>query len=240
MSGKVVLSARMQAAADMVTWGNRVADVGCDHGYVSIYLVQSGRAGSALAMDIHEEPLRRAREHVEEAGLLPYIELRRSDGLLAFEKGEADTLICAGMGGRLMQKILERETDKTFSFQELILQPQSEIPDFRRFIVKMGYSIIDEDMILEEGKFYPVMKAVKAGDGMELSEIEARFGPRLLERRHPVLKQYLEAERNHNVKLRKVLEAAGDSNRLRQRLSELQEEINYLMKGINLYDNNYN
>lgn len=239
MSGRTILSARMQAVADMVTWGNRVADVGCDHGYVSIYLVQSGKAKSALAMDINEGPLLRAGEHVEEAGLLPYIELRRSDGLLAFEKGEADTLICAGMGGRLMQRILEREMDKTRSFKELILQPQSEIPDFRRFIANMGYSIVDEDMILEDGKFYSVMKAAETGNRMELSETEARFGPLLLKRKHPVLKQLLEAEWESSLKLKKELEAAGDSERLHQRLLELQKEMDYLMKGMILYGDDY-
>ncbi len=239
MGSRTILSARMQAVADMVSWGSRVADVGCDHGYVSIYLVQSGRAVSALAMDIHEGPLLRAREHVEEAGLLPYIELRRSDGLLAFEKGEADVLICAGMGGRLIQKILMREADKTFSFRELILQPQSEIPDFRRFIVSMGYSIIEEDMILEDGKFYPMMKAAVTGSPVELSETEARFGPLLLKQRHPVLKQYLEAGWESSLKLKEELLAAGDSVRLRQRLQELSGEMDYLMKGMTLYGDDY-
>ena len=96
MGGKVALSRRMQAVADMVTTGNRVVDVGCDHGYVSIYLVQQKRTTHALAMDINNGPLLRAREHVEEAGLEGYITLRLSDGLGAFRKGEADTLICAG------------------------------------------------------------------------------------------------------------------------------------------------
>lgn len=239
MSGRTILSARMQAVADMVTPGNRVADVGCDHGYVSIYLVQSGKAQSALAMDIHEGPFLRAREHVEEAGLLPYIELRRSDGLLSFEKGEADTLICAGMGGRLMQKILEREMDKTLSFKELILQPQSEIADFRRFIGKMGYSIIEEDMILEDGKFYSAMKAVRTGDNMTLSETEARFGPILLKRKHPVLKQYLEAQWESSLKLKKELQTAGGGPRLKQRLSELQKEMDYIVKGMVSYGDDY-
>ena len=71
----VELSRRMQAAADMVSSGNRVCDVGCDHGYVSIYLVQSGKSPSALAMDVNQGPLLRAKEHVRRYGVEPYITL---------------------------------------------------------------------------------------------------------------------------------------------------------------------
>ena len=117
----VELSRRMQAAADMVSSGNRVCDVGCDHGYVSIYLVQSDKSPSALAMDVNQGPLLRAKEHVRRYGVEPYITLRLSDGLSAYRKGEADSLICAGMGGRLLWKILTREPDKTADFKELIL-----------------------------------------------------------------------------------------------------------------------
>ena len=162
MAGNVILSARMQAVADMVTKGNRVCDVGCDHGYVSIYLVQSKVSPSVLAMDVNKGPLLRAREHVADAGLKEYITLRLSDGLSAYERGEADTLICAGMGGRLMQRILAQYPSKARDFKELILQPQSEISFFRRFLRNEGYSIVWEDMILEEDKFYPVIKAVSS------------------------------------------------------------------------------
>ena len=116
MAENIILSARMQAVADMVKIGNRVCDVGCDHGYVSIYLVQRGIAPGVLAMDINKGPLQRAKIHVAQADLSEYITLRISDGLDKYQSGEAQTLICAGMGGRLMQKILEKEPEKTKSF----------------------------------------------------------------------------------------------------------------------------
>lgn len=258
MEGKVVLSARMQAVADMVTPGNRVADVGCDHGYIPIYLVQQGRSGQVIAMDVNKGPLKRAEEHVGEAGLLAYITLRLSDGLLEFRQGEADTLICAGMGGRLIQRILLQEPDKTASFKELILQPQSEIKEFRYFITDMGYSIVSEDMIWEEGKFYPVIKAVKGKEKEVLSQEEARFGPVLLATRHPVLKKYLAVqwqklcrleekllmalplalplalswEESKAVPLEESRAAApkAGSSRLEKRRMELQTELEHIKK----------
>lgn len=228
MDRKVSLSHRMQAVADMVTPGSRVADVGCDHGYVSIYLIQQKRAEHVLAMDINEGPLLRAAQHVEEAKLRSYITLRLSDGLCGYVKGEADTLICAGMGGRLIQKILEREPDKTESLRELILQPQSEIPLFRHFLSDMGYSIIAEDMILEEGKFYPVMKAVRTGKAGLLSETEERFGPVLLMLRHPVLKQYLAFEWEKGIKLEKELMSHKESSRVLERLADVRQEMEFV------------
>ena len=253
MSGQVILSDRMQAVANMVTKGNRVCDVGCDHGYVSIYLVEQKIAPSVLAMDINKGPLQRAAEHVEEAGLSKYITLRLSDGLLQFHQKEADTLICAGMGGRLMQKILEREIEKSVSFQELILQPQSELAAFRKFLVDVGYSIVDEDMILEEGKFYPIIKAIpRKGEKeltelSELSELEARFGPVLLEKKHSVLASFLEKEWKSDCTLKRELEAvASESNgRIGERLKELEKQMEYVRQAAEIcglevfHGNNY-
>lgn len=228
MGAAVGLSHRMQAVADMVMPGSRVVDVGCDHGYVSIYLVQCQKAEHVLAMDINEGPLLRAAQHVKDARLRPYITLRLSDGLCKFAKGEADTLICAGMGGRLMQRILEKEPDKTDSLKELILQPQSEVPLFRRFLSNKGYAIVAEDMILEEGKFYPVIKAVKNGKDRGLSETEMRFGPILLREKHPVLKQYLVFEWEKEKKLEKELTAQKESGRILERLADVRQEMNFV------------
>ena len=106
MREKIVLSKRLQAVASMVTAGNRVCDIGCDHGFVPICLVQQKISPGALAMDVREGPLSQARMHIAACGLETYIETRLSDGLAAFRMGEADTLICAGMCGRLMMRIL--------------------------------------------------------------------------------------------------------------------------------------
>lgn len=157
---RAVLSKRLRMLADMVTPGNRLADVGCDHGFLDICLVQEGVCPGALAMDVREGPLGSAREHVRQFGLGDYIEIRMSDGLRACGAGEADTLVCAGMGGRLMERILTEGLDKAAQMKELILQPQSEIPEFRRFLRNAGFEIVREDAVFEDGKYYFAMKAV--------------------------------------------------------------------------------
>ncbi len=235
MRGKVVLSARMQAVADMVSKGRRVCDVGCDHGYIPIYLVQNGLSPFVLAMDVNKGPLVRAEKHIFQAGLRDYIMLRLSDGLLSYEKGEAETLICAGMGGRLMCRILKREPDKTRDFKELILQPQSDIPDFRKFLRNEGYSIVCENMILEEGKFYPVIKAVPVLEGGRKHKIPEkeqklfdRFGPALLKEKHPVLEKYIKKEWKKLSRIKHSLAASADGERIILRRRELEEEMDAL------------
>lgn len=191
----VTLSERLRTVADMVTEGNRVCDVGCDHGFVPIYLIQQKISPKVLAMDLRKGPLRAAREHVAAYGLEEKIETRLSDGLHNYKNGEADTLVCAGMGGGLMMRILSEDREKTASFQELILQPQSEIEKFRRFLRESGLRILDENILEEEGKFYQVIRAVGVDAPLEeLCKLEDRYGPVLLRKKTPVFFAYLERE----------------------------------------------
>lgn len=178
----VQLSMRLRAIAGMVTKGNRLADVGCDHGYLSIWLVSEKTVPSAIAMDVRPGPLSRARENITRYGLEDYIETRLSDGLAKLEPGEGDTLVIAGMGGPLMERILKDGAKVREGFQELILQPQSDLPHFRHFLSEIGWEIVREEMIKEDGKFYPMMKAVRnnAGEKTVYTEEEAWFGPLLL------------------------------------------------------------
>lgn len=197
--------------ADMVTVGNLVADVGCDHGFLSIWLVQAGVSPRVLAMDVKKGPLAAAKEHIEEYGLGDYIEARLSDGLKNCEAGEAETLVCAGMGGRLMERILTESMEKVRGLKELILQPQSELQEFRAFLRREGFVILQEEAVCEEGKFYFAMKAVPGAaeaKEAEIKEAEAsweeryaaereqrlydRFGEKLLAGKNPVLLQYLQ------------------------------------------------
>ena len=154
------LSLRLSAIADLVTEGNRLVDVGCDHGYLPVYLIQQKKIPSAIAMDVRKGPLSRAQEHIRQYGLEEYIQTRLSDGLEGLKAGEGDTLVIAGMGGPLMERILTDGRSVRNSFSELILQPQSDISHFRRFIQSEGWEITEAKMVEEDGKFYPMMRVV--------------------------------------------------------------------------------
>ncbi|MDE6748035.1 MAG: class I SAM-dependent methyltransferase [Lachnospiraceae bacterium] len=231
MNKNIVLSDRLQAIADMVTVGNRVCDVGCDHGFVPIYLIGQGISPKVIAMDVNEGPIKRAIEHIQEYGAGAYIETRLSDGLRSFREGEADSLICAGMGGRLMMRILQEDEAKTASFKEMILQPQSELQQFRCFLRCQGYLIVEENMIEEDGKFYPIMKAVKGEkeDQNELiwwQQMEDRYGAILLQKKSIVLYRYLEKEKRTYEEILKKLNGYVDNDaRNNSRYEEVEKKL---------------
>lgn len=245
LKGTVQLSGRLQALADMVTPGNVVADVGCDHGYLSIYLLERGIAPRVIAGDVRKGPLSAARAHVEERGLSAYIETRLSDGLEEYAPGEAQTLICAGMGGRLMQRILLQHPDVTGAFQEMILQPQSELGLFRVFLREQGFVVTDENILCEDGKYYFVFRAVPEGSVAAAEcgrpdRLGDKYGEKLLESRHPVLKAYLEkclagclAAQEQMLSHRGE---AGSRERLEQSLAENEAEIADLRTALSLYE----
>lgn len=221
----VELSKRLQAVADMVSPGMRLADVGTDHGYIPIYLTGRRVIPSAIAMDINEGPLERAREHIREYGLSERIETRLSDGLQNLKSEEADTMIAAGMGGGLVIHILSDGRETAKSLREIILQPQSEIGRVRAFLYEEGYRIVAEDMVLEDGKYYPMMKAVPhQEEEAPYSAEELEFGRILLRSAHPVLRQFLERELRISGQIREEL-AAKASERARERMDELDGRI---------------
>ena len=165
-------------------------------------------------MDVRKGPLSRAAASVREAGLSDRISLRLSDGLDGLQAGEADVVLIAGMGGPLTVRILAAGEEKLSDVKALVLQPQSEIGDVRRYLSMHGWRILRENMVLEDGKYYPMMEAERGQE--PLSRLQLQYGPRLLEERHPVLLQYLRhEERTLLMVLKKLkeLEKTSDEDR---------------------------
>lgn len=230
------LSARLEAVAKMVTKGNRVCDVGCDHGYISIYLVQNDISPKVYAMDVNQGPLERAKEHIKAYKMEDKIETILSDGLIALEHRESDALICAGMGGKLTIKILTEGMEKVQKMKELILQPQSEIYLVREFIRKQGFYIDKEDMVFEDGKFYPLMHILVHSEVQnEEKSLYDKFGPILLRERHPVLKEYLNYMENMLLDIEKKLSEEENTEKISKRMSELNRELAEVREAKNYY-----
>lgn len=158
------LSKRLELVASFVPRGSRVADIGTDHGYIPIYLTEEGICAGAVAADVREGPLCRAREHIRERGLESRIQVRLSDGLKEIGPDEADTVVIAGMGGQLVIHILEDGRHMWDTVKTWILSPQSELDKVRRYLEEQGFFISREAMTLDEGKYYTVM-GVRREDG---------------------------------------------------------------------------
>ena len=231
---EVQISRRLKTVAGLVGQDMVLADVGCDHGYIPIYLMQKRQIPKAIAMDVNEGPLLRAKEHIQEWGLEAYIETRLSDGVKALQPGEVQSIVIAGMGGPLMEKII-REGKAVFDeARELILQPQSEIEEFRRFLAKEGFSIVSEDMVEEDGKHYPMMKAVH-GTMVYDSVAEYRYGRNLLLHRHPILKEFLQREQKKAEEIRERLKDS-DTPSAKMRRAQMEEEENIRKEALAYYE----
>lgn len=231
------LSKRLQAVADLVTAHYKLADIGTDHAYIPIYLTQQKKITEAVALDVNEGPLQRAEEHIRENGLEAEIETRLSNGFQALQPGEVQSAVIAGMGGGLVIRILTEGAEVVRKLEECILQPQSEIEKVRAFLLEKGYEFLEEDMVCEDGKYYPMMKvgppvadtAVKCWDTVQL-----KYGKLLLEKQHPVLREYLEREIRIYQSILEGLKAK-DSDRIRQRKEELEQELVEAEKGMKYY-----
>lgn len=229
----------MDAAAAMVTPGYVLADIGTDHGYIPIALVREQKIPRAIAMDLRKGPLERASEHIHRFGLEDYIETRLSDGTEALQPGEADTILIAGMGGGLTIHILEAGEAVCRTAKELILQPQSELERVRHFLRKNGYPIVAEDMVFEDGKYYPMMKVVPkqqcaAGQNpledvlaqAQISDmpwrISDQYGPLLLAEGHPVLESYLSWQMKQLGTVLERLKEQLQSEQIQERIVEVE------------------
>ena len=204
------LSSRLRALCGMVPRGTAVFDVGCDHAYVPIALLQEGRCPFCVASDIRPGPLSAAESHVKEAGLADRIVLTLADGvpsdaLLLFEKlktsvcpGEGPspdlTLLTAGMGGLMMLEILKNAAVPPGFFRYYLASPQRDADLFRTGLAGAGYRIVEEEMVEENGKFYPLILSTYVGNAAEpLSYEQALLGPELLKNGGPVYQRFLES-----------------------------------------------
>ena len=217
------LSKRLQAVADLVSEGLVVADVGTDHGYIPIYLIETKKSPKAFAMDVNKGPLLRAKEHIAEHGLETRIETRLSDGVRALQKGECDCVVVAGMGGALTIKIMEEGKDIFRSLKEFVLQPQSELQKVRAYLYQNEYSIVEENMVLDDGKFYPMFRVIN-GQSEEYHAIELCYGKLLLEQKNAVLKNFLEKEKAVKELILSNLEQSFGEH-IETRRKEIQEEL---------------
>lgn len=230
------LSKRLKAVADLVSPGCRVADVGCDHAYIPIYLAENKISPHIIAMDINQGPIDRAKENVIRYGFENQIETRRSDGLAQLNIGEVDSIIIAGMGGALTAQILTDGIMIMKSVRELILQPQSEVYKVRHMLKEQDFLIIEENMVIDDSKYYVMMKAVPGGSikdarAYNLTKKEHYYyGRLLLEGRHPVLKDYLTWESGlcHNI-----MQSLPEN-----KLNDIKDRMELVTCALRYYDNN--
>ena len=191
---KLPLSDRLLACAGFVSPGSRVADIGCDHGYLGIHLLQSGLASSMIEADINEAPLQSAMHNAHKYGVADKMSFFLSDGAKNIPR-DFDALVCAGMGADTMIHILSSAPWLKDSRYKLILQCQSKRPELRKYLYANGFSITRETLA-QDGKFiYPITEVVYA-PAQPLSPAGYHITPALLSSESALLPAFLERVMN--------------------------------------------
>lgn len=211
------LSKRLDAVARAVTPGSRVADIGTDHAYVPIWLVEEGISPAAIASDLHPGPLEKAADHIKKAGLEDRISLRLGSGLEAIRTEETDTVVIAGMGGDLMARILGDAPDFMEEGKELVLQPQSEWHKVRKLLAGKGYRIDREWFLLDAGKYYLVIRALPGDQtfaGSPDAETFYEYGEYLIRTGNSLYLDYLEKQKKKKESLAESLKGRAPQRAL--------------------------
>jgi tRNA (adenine22-N1)-methyltransferase len=217
------ISYRLEKVASKVDKGARVADIGTDHAYIPIYLMLNNIVEYALAMDVRKGPLEIAKRNIQKYQFVDKIETRLSDGLEKLAPNEVDTIIIAGMGGLLVNKILENGNHILSNNVKLILQPQSEIGLVRHKVHELGYRIEGEEILIDEDKNYNIIVATKGEQKYE-TEAEYLYGKILIDQKNEILVTELLKKKS---KLENILTAlqGRETNKTFQRINEINLDL---------------
>jgi len=222
----LILSERLKRIAEKVKYST-VCDIGADHGYLLIYLAQKGKLTKGAACDVNPGPLSRAEENIKKEQLEKIIETKLGDGLSPIVGELFESCVIAGMGGKLITDILSAEIKTAKKFKQVLLSPQRDCDEVRRFLCSEGFDIIDEDIVFDSGKCYNIIDC-RVGEGSSASqyttEADFMFGKRLIEKRHEGLKIYLE---NEIDKVEKILKK-HDSEKMGTYLNQCREVYQWL------------
>lgn len=224
----IELSPRLRSVAELVPHGAILADIGTDHGFLPVYLLQYGRIQKAIAADLREGPLSKAKEHAEKYGLLDKMEFCLCDGLSKIQPYAADTIAIAGMGGETIASILAQAPWTKEGNHKLLLQPMTSVYDLRDFLTRNGYTIQMEYLNRENRRIYLTMEVV-GGSGFPYSEGEKWVGRQWKGMESPLRGAFLEEQLQRD---RRALEGLEKSMRpedlerrdlLRQTVSQIEE-----------------
>ncbi len=207
---------RLESLANMVPQGAKLADIGTDHAYLPVYLLENGRISNAIAGDIAAGPCMAARTTVAQHGLTDKVQVRQGSGLEVLTPGEVDCVTIAGMGGSTMIEILKADMALSKSIPMLILQPMAGAAGLRAWLVENGWKLVNEDLVDDAPHFYEVLCAVPREPeepAAQYTAAQLAVGPVVLQKGHPLLDQQI-ARQVHICE--ELLTQMGRSERARQ------------------------
>ncbi len=222
----ITLSDRLKAVKSFVPQGATLLDVGSDHAYLPIVLIQEKKISHAVAGEVVVGPYEAAKANVQSFGLEKQIAVRLADGLAACTaEDKIDTISICGMGGGLIAQILEADKEKLTSMQQLILQPNNREDDVRVWLEDNAFRLVAEKIVLDHGKFYEILVAQPGH--MTLTDQQRRFGPHLCQEKSPTFIQRWQTEYEKiELALAKIPQhKTQDRQQLAQKLQAIKEVL---------------
>ena len=199
---KVKLNNRLLKVASLVDEQRNIIDIGCDHAFLSIYLVQNKKPLKVIASDIKEGPLKHAKENIKKYGVNYEIKVKLGMGIEPIED-DIDTIIISGMGGLNMVGILKYYPSKYQNVDTIILSPNSDTNIVRKEICKLGFYIDEELLVKENNIIYPIIKFKRGKKKYKYRD--CLYGPKLIEKKDNLFKEYMQKEKQTKEKLLAVL-----------------------------------
>jgi len=228
----IKLSQRLQAIADLVPEGAKVADIGTDHGFLPCYLAQSGKAELVIACDVNAQPLALAQKNITDYNVGDKVSTRLGNGLAVLKPGEVDTVTIAGMGGALMIDILDASPMVVDRLKRIVLQPNVGAEAVRIWAEKNRWQIVAEDLIRENDIFSVIIVLEQGRSDRFMSAVELYLGPKLLAEHHPMLGLYIseEWEKTQHILDQLAKSDSEESRKKEKQLRQKWEDINGVIK----------
>ncbi|WP_122639415.1 MULTISPECIES: tRNA (adenine(22)-N(1))-methyltransferase [unclassified Romboutsia] len=226
------LTDRLLKIASLVSEGKRVADIGTDHGYIPVYLLNKGVVPFAILADVNKGPLENARKEVRNNNLTDKTDLRLGSGIEVLKKGEVDEVIIAGMGGILISELLEANKEVAHSVDKLILQPMQAQEELRKYLVNNGYEILDEVLVKEDFRIYEIIESKFTGNNTKVEdEIYFEVSKKLIENKDPLLKEFIDKKvYKYNSIIEKLEGKTGEAVEAKRNASKsIIEKLNNLI-----------
>lgn len=217
------LTPRLQTIANHIPQNTICGDIGTDHAYIPIYIVENKISNKVIATDINKGPLAIANKQIRLSGLENHIETRLGDGLQPIKPYEVETIVIAGMGGLLIKEILDNSKEVTKSINTFILQPMIAQRELREYLIDNNFKIINEDLAQENQRIYEIIIAIQGIQEIK-NDIFLDIGKPLIENRHPLLSSLIHLKKKELIKIIHQCEGKGSAN-AEERIRECSKKI---------------
>ncbi len=235
------ISSRLKKIAKYIAKGSYFADIGSDHAYLPTYVCLNDPTSKAIAGEVNQGPFQNAQDVVNMYDLTKQIDVRLGDGLDVLHTDLPDTLVIAGMGGKLIERILTDNLHQTLQINKLILQPNIDADRLRKWFIEQNYYLTHEEIVEENDHFYEILVAeqIEHENVYDASIDQAKqiyFGPLLLKERSTEFLKKWQLEKTNLQRIIKDMKQAKQINELK--LNQFKNKLNWIEEVLNYESDN--